>query len=72
VEKITQEELSQTPITRLNAFLDSWIIMPNYLYIIIEINNQLSDDIPTLGRDTLQCRNVLVIHFCYERDKIKK
>jgi REP element-mobilizing transposase RayT len=53
--KIVQDEWLKTPIIRKNVFLDAWVIMPNHLHIIIEINNQLSDDIPTRGRDALQC-----------------
>jgi len=39
IGKIVQEELLQTPIIRSNIFLDTWIVMPNHLHIIIEIIN---------------------------------
>jgi len=53
VGKVVQEEWLKTPIIRKDVFLDAWVIMPNHLHGIIEINNK--PDMLSEGRDALQC-----------------
>ncbi len=54
IGEIIKEELLKTPEIRKNIRLDEWIIMPNHLHAIIEINNgRVSVETPRRGVSTI-------------------
>jgi putative transposase len=51
VGKIIEDELLKTPIIRSNVILDTQVIMPNHLHVIVEIINQ-PNGVETRGVET--------------------